>query len=120
MTTEPTPQAISRLLKKAGFPRSDYGDPGVMHGSASTGFSAWKTHHRDHPGQPYVAVQYIVRGMHAADGDWEGYLRLATVMLEHYAEVIRKAGYPALVRDRGQEPPWLTILTVVALLDQGT
>lgn len=109
----PTPQGISALLRKAGFPRSDYGDKGVMYGSASTGFSVWKTHHRDHPGQPYVAVQYIVKGMLASDEDWEGYQRLATVMLGHYAEVIRTAGYPAVVRDRGQEPPWLTILTIV-------
>jgi hypothetical protein len=109
----PTPQGISRLLREAGFPRSDYGGKGVMRESASTGFIVWKTYHRDHPEQPYVAVQYIVKGMHATDEDWDGYMRLAPVMLGHYAEVIRAAGYAALVRDRGGEPPWLTILTVV-------
>ena len=64
----PTPQGISRLLRKAGFPRSDYGG--------------------------------------------EDYKKQAVAMLERYAEVIREAGYPALVRRRGQEPPWLTILTI--------
>jgi hypothetical protein len=108
----PTPQGISRLLRKAGFPRSDYGSKGVMRNEASTGFSVWKTHHCDHPSQPYVAVQHVVKDMHATDEDWEGYLELAPVMLERYAEVIRRAGYAALVRRRGQEPPWLTILTI--------
>lgn len=109
----PTPQAISALLKRAGFPRSNHGKPGVDYSEISTGFVCWKTFHKDAPQQPYVAVQYNVKGMHATDEDWEGYQRLATVMLEHYAEVIRAAGYAPVVRDRGQEPPWLTILTVV-------
>jgi hypothetical protein len=108
----PTPQGISRLLRKAGFPRSDYGSKGVMWNEASTGFSVWKTHHRDHPGQPYVAVQYVVKGMHAAGDDWEDYLQLATAVLENYAEVIREAGYAPLVRLRDRERPWLTILTI--------
>ena len=36
------------------------------------------------------------------------------VRLGEFAAVIENAGYHPVVRDRGDEPPWLTILTVVA------
>ena len=42
--------------------------------------------------------------------DWQ---RDALAELERYAAEIREAGWPALVSSRGDEPPWLTILTVV-------
>ena len=116
MTKQPTPQGISRLLAKAGFPRSSHGRPGVSYDEVTTGFTAWKTYHRDHPEQPYVAVQHDVEGMFSrslTDEDWDAYLAEARARLEDYAKVVREAGFAALVRNRGSEPPWLTILTVV-------
>ena len=114
----PTPQGISALLKRAGFERSNHGKPGVGYGEVTTGFVCWKSHHAgDGPQQPYVAVQHDVEGMFNCCGDkdeWAAYLREARYWLEKYARTVRRAGYAPVVRDRGSEPPWLTILTVVA------
>lgn len=115
-TKQPTPQAISRLLAKAGFVRSNHGRPGVSYQEVTTGFVAWKTYHQSHPEQPYVAVQHDVEGMFSrglTNEDWNAYLAEARARLEDYAEVIREAGFAAMVRNRGDEPPWLTILTIV-------
>lgn len=109
----PAPQGISALLKRAGFERSDTGQPGVMWHEASTGFSVWKTFHGNAPRQPYVAVQHHIRDADRSDEGWPGRQQEMRAMLDRYAEVLRTAGYPAFVRDRGKEPPWLTILTVV-------
>ena len=111
----PRPQGISRLLREAGFPRSTHGRPGVGYAEVSTGFVAWKTFHSDHPEQPYVAIQHNTEGMFAdfrTDEGWKAYLAEARARLEDYAGVLRDAGYHVLVRDRGGEPPWLTVLTV--------
>jgi hypothetical protein len=110
----PTPQDISRLLREAGFERSDSGQPGVMWNRASTGYRVWKSHHASAPQQPFVAVMHVIKDSHYADDEerTEVYREMRG-RLEQYAAVIREAGYPALVRDRGTEPPWLTILTVV-------
>ena len=111
----PTASGISRLLAAAGFKRSNWGGKGVMRNEASTGFSCWKSYHQDTPEQPYVAVQYVIAGSppYVDDEDRaERYTEMRT-RLGEYAAVIRDAGYPAMVRDRGTEPPWLTILTIV-------
>lgn len=113
MAKTATPQAISALLRRAGFERSTYGDKGVMWNEASTGFSVWRTYHQDVPQQPYVAVQHHIKDADYSDVDRVAYAEMRA-RLEEYAVVIRAAGYPALVRDRGDEPPWLTILTVAA------
>jgi hypothetical protein len=114
MTTKPpTPQAISALLRKAGFTRSNYGAKGVMWNEASTGYSVWRTFHANDPDQPYIAVQHHIR----EDGwepDWPARKKEMRSRLEEYAAALRAAGYAALVRDRGSEPPWLTIMTVVS------
>ena len=118
----PTPQGISALLRKAGFGRSDYGRQGVMWKEASPGYSVWRTYHHEHPDQPYVAVQHVVKGVRPGLGDeedWSAYVKEARSWLEKYAEVIREAGYAPVVRDRGTEPPWLTILTVVTAGKEG-
>ena len=111
----PAPQAISALLRRAGFERSNHGRPGVGYDEVSTGFVVWETRHRNAPRQPLVAVQHNVSGMFSArtDEGWAAYLAEARARLEDYAGVIREAGYHVLVRDRGEEPPWLTVLTVV-------
>jgi hypothetical protein len=106
---QPTPQGISRLLRKAGFTRSTYGDKGVMWNEASPGYSAWKTFHGDHSEHPYVAVQHVTR----SEGDWDERKAESRSWLEKYAAVLRGAGFAAVVRDRGTEPPWLIIMTVV-------
>ena len=114
---QPTPQGISRLLAKAGFPRSSHGRPGVSYQEVTTGFVAWKTYHQNQPNQPYVAVQHDVEGMFSSsltDEEWAAYLTEARARLEVYAKVIHEAGFAAVVRNRGSEPPWLTILTVVS------
>lgn len=112
----PTPQAISALLCKAGFERSNHGCPGISYDEVSTGFVAWKAYHQNAPQQPYVAVQHNIAGMFGerTDEGWAAYLTEARARLEEYAGVVREAGYPAVVRDRGDEPPWLTVLTVAA------
>jgi hypothetical protein len=121
MTTRtPTPQAISALLRRAGCARSNYGSKGVMWNEATPGYKAWKTCHRDHPEQPYVAVLHVadrVAFPAGTDEEWRACVKECRAHLELYAGVIRRAGYAAVVRDRGQEPPWLTILTVVT--DEG-
>ena len=116
----PTPQGISALLRKAGFKRSDYGKPGVMWNMAMPGYSVWRTFHAGNPDQLYVAVQYVVGESSAActDEEWLGHLKECRAHLEEYAAAIRKAGYHPLVRDRGKEPPWLTILTAAKAQDQ--
>ena len=108
-TKEPTPQGISALLRKAGFQRSSYGDKGVMWNEATPGYSVWKTFHGDHPGHPYVAVQHVT----SSDPDWGERKKESRSRLEEYAVVLREAGFAALVSDRGDEPPWLTIMTVL-------
>lgn len=105
----PTPQSVSALLGKAGFERSNYGNAGVMWHEATTGYKVWKSYHQDSPQSPFVAVMHVIR----RDDRGEDWQRDALAELERYAAVIRAAGWPALVRDQGEEPPWLTILTVV-------
>ena len=112
----PTPQGVSALLKRAGFKRSTYGDKGVMWNEASDGFSVWKSHHQNAPQQPYIAVQYIARTLRDTGAEWggtDGIKAEMLVRLGEFATVIENAGYHPVVRDRGDEPPWLTILTVV-------
>jgi hypothetical protein len=111
MTKSPTPQGISALLRKAGFTRSNYGDKGVMLDDVTTGYSVWKTWHVNHPNQPYVAVQYLIKGLGCLD--WAEAKQDMLAHLEEYAAPLIEAGYAPLVRDRGDEPPWLTIMTVV-------
>lgn len=113
MTTPkpPTPQGISALLKRAGFERSTWGKPGVGYTEASTGFVVWRTFHRDAPQQPYVAVKYISEGMKfSTDEEYNAYQREARARLEEYAAAVRGAGYAPVVRNRGDEPPWLTVI----------
>lgn len=115
MTTKtPTPQAISALLKRAGFERSDGGKAGVMWNEASTGYRVWKSWHSSTPQQPFIAVLHNIKDSYYADDEDRAavYAEMRS-SLERYAAVIRKGGYPAVVRDRGTEPPWITILTVV-------
>jgi hypothetical protein len=112
-TRRPTASGISRLLAKAGYQRSTYGQPSVMWNEATDGFSVWKTHHRDNPQQPYVAVQYHARTLTNEMAEWRDIKAEMLTRLGEYATVIEKAGYHPLVRDRGDEPPWLTILTAV-------
>ena len=113
----PTPQAISRLLSAGGFDRSTYGDTGVMWNEATDGFNVWKSYHQNAPQQSFVAVQYIARTLRDTGADWGGIGGTKAEMLVRlgeFAAVIEDAGYHPVVRDRGDEPPWLTILTVVA------
>jgi hypothetical protein len=114
MTAPVSPQAISALLRKAGFERSTWGNAGVLYSDATTGYTAWKTHHQNAPQQPYVAVQHHIKD----DGwspDWPARKREMRQRLEEYAAIIREAGYTPLVRDRGRdEPPWLIIMTAVS------
>jgi hypothetical protein len=115
-TKTPTASGISRLLSAAGFKRSTWGGKGVMWNEASTGFSCWKSYNQNTPQQPYVAAQHVIAGSppYIDDEDRSEHYREMRARLEDYAKVLREAGYAALVRDRGAEPPWLTILTVVA------
>jgi hypothetical protein len=110
----PTPQGISAMLAKAGFARSTWGRPGVTYQEASTGFTAWKTFHRDDPAHPYVAVQHHIQWTADSDSEtWAARKAAMRARLEEYAVFLRTAGYAAIVRDRGDEPPWLHILTAV-------
>ena len=51
--------------------------------------------------------------MTSSDGDWDERKKESRSRLEGYAAVLREAGFAALVSDRGDEPPWLTIMTVL-------
>lgn len=85
-----------------------------MWNEASTGFRVWKSYHQNAPQQPFVAVMHVIKDSHYADDeDRAEVYREMRARLEGYAKVIRAHGYPALVRDRDTEPPWITILTVV-------
>ena len=106
---QPTAHAISALLRRSGFQRSTYGDRDVLWDDVTEGYSVWKTRHRDAPDHPYVAVQHVIGG---DAREWPERKREMRRRLEEYAAVIRDAGYAPLVRDRGDEPPWLTIMTV--------
>jgi hypothetical protein len=108
--SQPTASGVSRLLAKAGFERSNYGNAGVMWNEATPGYKVWKSWHQNAPQQPFVAVMHVIRSDDRGE-DWKGEMRAE---LERYAAVIRAHGWPALVRDRGDDPPWITILTVVA------
>jgi hypothetical protein len=113
-TKTPTASAISRLLRRAGFQRSNYGQQGVMWDEVTDGFNVWKTYHQNAPRQPYIAVQYIARTMRDNGAEWDGVKAEMLARLGEFAAVIESAGYHPVIRDRGGEPPWLTILTVVA------
>jgi len=123
MTTKPrvpTASGISRLLAAAGFERSTYGRPGVMSSEVTDGFSVWKSYHQNAPQQTFVAVQYIARTLLDSEAEWggtDGIKAEMLVRLGEFAAVIEDAGYHPVVRDRGDEPPWLTILTVVTVRD---
>lgn len=108
----PTASAISALLRRSGFTRSTWGNAGVMYGDATTGYTAWKTHHRDAPQQPYVAVQHHIKTDRT--DDWPERKAEMLEQLERYAKVLRLHGYHALVRRHARdEPPWLVIMTAV-------
>jgi len=111
MTTSkpPTPQAISRLLKAAGFERSTYGDTGVMWNEATDGFRVWKSCHHNTPQQPFVAVEHTVLALTNSDEEWVDLKTEMLVRLGEYAAVIEDAGYHPVIHDRGQDPPRLTI-----------
>ena len=109
---QPTASAISALLRRSGFTRSTWGSKGVMYADASTGYTVWKSHHQNAPQQPFVAVQYHVK----SDGwtpDWAERKAEMLTQLEKYARVLRLHGYTPLVRDRGDEPPWLMLMVAV-------
>jgi len=114
MNKQPTASAISRLLAKAGFARSTYGQPGVMWNEASDGFVVWKSYHQNTPTQCYVAVQHIARTLRDEMAEWADIKAEMLARLGEYAAAIEQAGYHPVVRDRGAEPPWLTILTTVS------
>jgi hypothetical protein len=116
-TKQPTASAISALLRRSGFTRSTWGGKGVMYSDAATGYTAWKTHHKDAPQQPYVAVQHHIKD----DGtdDWPERKHEMLAQLEKYAQVLRLHGYHAMVRRRGDEPPWLIIMTAVTAPPSG-
>jgi hypothetical protein len=104
----PTPQDISALLRQARLPRSNYGLQATEWDQTTPGFTAWKTRQ---PDGIYVAVLYTAgrAGDEHTDAGWAAYLRRARDGLEKCAAVLRAAGYPAEIRDRGGEPPWLVI-----------
>jgi hypothetical protein len=108
---QPAASAISALLRRSGFTRSTWGDKGVMYADATSGYTAWKTHHQNAPQQPYVAVRHHIKD----DGtEWPERKAQMLEQLERYAKVLRLHGYHALVRRRGRdEPPWLVIMTAV-------
>jgi hypothetical protein len=96
-------EAISAILKDAGFPLSNYGLEAHEWQRATPGYTAWRSLQ---PGGVYVVVQYT-----AAAG--------ARAKLEECAAVLRAAGYAVAFRDRGEEPPWL-VIPAVATAPEGS
>lgn len=101
----PTPQAISSLLREAGFERSNHGDKGVMWNEHSTGYRAYSGGgYEDVP--PFVTVIHYDAGQsccedcHARHKD-----QTAPEMLSRYAEAISAAGWERRPQTRRRPPP---------------
>jgi hypothetical protein len=89
----PTPQAISALLRKAGFARSNHGDKGVMWNAMSTGY---RVTGRAPDAEPrFVVVLHFDEGQYGFRVDYERHLETAVEQLSRYAEVISAAGWDA-------------------------
>jgi hypothetical protein len=96
VTTPPTPQAVSALLKRAGFERSNHGDKGVMWNLMSTGY---RVTGRTPDAEPrFVVVLHFDEGQYGCQDDWERHLETAVEQLSRYAEVISAAGWDAELR----------------------
>jgi len=93
------PADISAILKEAGFPLSNYGLEATEWDRPTSGYTAWKTHQ---PDGVFIAVQYTPRHLFSDHAD-------VRVHLAEYATVLRAAGYAPVIRDRGEDLPWLMI-----------
>lgn len=114
MSRAATASSVSALLRRSGFQRSNYGDTGVMRDETTPGYTAWKSYHQTNPHQPFIAVMHTTAEKAWGDDEaWSAHVAECKEHLEKYAEAIRAAGYKPVVRDRGSEPPWLIILTVI-------
>lgn len=110
MGTRPAPQVISRLLRRAGFIRSTYGDTGVDWLDATRGYRVWRTFRREVNGETVTAVMHVDKGAHELDAEEDAHQRIVRAELAKYATAIQAAGFSTEVHEIRDSTPWLFVL----------